>query len=261
MTLSETSHKNIRFAVDGHVATITIDRPPLNVLNIETMREMNEAIRSAGAAAGVRVLVITSAGEKAFSAGVDVLEHTGEKVSEMIDVFGQIFFLLADSDAVTVAAVKGAALGGGCEVAMACDLIFASDTLKIGQPEIKLAVIAPVACAYLPRLIGLARANELLLSGDTIGAEEALRIGLVNKVVPAGDFERELDAFVGRFASNSGVGIKYTKRAMRSGLSTAYPGSLKEINRIYLEELMKTEDANEGLKAFLEKRKPSFRDL
>ncbi len=259
--MSGTSYKNILFAMDGHVATITINHPPLNILNIETMREMNEAIQSVGTTAAARVLVITSSGEKAFSAGVDVLEHTGDKVREMIEVFGQLFILLADSDAVTVAGVKGAALGGGCELAMACDLILATDTLKIGQPEIKLAVIAPVACAYLPRLVGLAKANELLLSGDVIGAEEALRIGLVNKVVPAPDFDRELEAFVGRFATNSGVGIKYTKKALRSGLETSYPESLKGINRMYLEELMKTEDANEGLSAFLEKRKPSYRDL
>ena len=259
--MPERSFQNISLDLRDSVATLTLNRPPLNILNIQTLQEMNEAIESLNKKSGVRVLVVTSEGEKAFSAGVDVAEHTKDKVKEMVDIFNQFFFLLEDVDGVTIAAVKGAALGGGCEVAMACDLIFAADNLKIGQPEIKLAVIAPVACAYLPRLIGLSKANELLLSGDLIGAEEALRIGLINKVVSLDSFEQELQSFVKRFSSNSLVGIKHTKKSIRLGLKDSYPQSLEKIGQLYLQELMDTKDANEGLSAFLEKRKPSFKDI
>lgn len=258
--MSEKSFHNIRLDTRDSVATLIMDRPPLNILNIETIKEMTEAIESVSRNGGARVLVITSEGEKAFSAGVEVAEHTGAKVRDMLGAFNQLFFTLDSVEGVTVAGVKGAALGGGCEIAMACDLILAAENLKMGQPEIKLAVLPPVACAYLPRLVGLARANELLLSGDTIGAEEALRIGLVNKIVPLQNFEEELQSFVDRFSSNSLVGMKYTKKATRIGLKNSYPESLRLIGKLYLEELMKTKDANEGLSAFLEKRRPSFED-
>ena len=208
----------------------------------------------------MRVVVITSEGEKAFSAGVDVQDHTREKVKEMIDTFDRLFVLLDETDAVTIAGVKGAALGGGCELAIACDVVLAADNLKIGQPEINLSVIAPVACAYMPRLIGLSRAKELLLSGDTIGPEEALRIGLVNRVVSLALFEEELRAYSERFASKSAVGLRYAKRAIKIGLEQGYPRSLASIGDIYLKELMATDDANEGLNSFLEKRKPSYKD-
>jgi len=258
--MPERSFQNISLDLGNYVATLTISRPPLNILDIQTLQEMNEAIESLNKKSGIRVLVLTSEGEKAFSAGVDVAEHTKEKVKEMVEVFNRFFFLLEGVDGVTIAAVKGAALGGGCEVAMACDLIFAADNLKIGQPEIKLAVIAPIACAYLPRLIGASKANELLLSGDAIGAEDALRIGLINRIARLDNFEQELQSFIERFSSNSLVGIKHTKKSIRLGLQNSYPQSLEKIGQLYLRELMDTEDANEGLSAFLEKRKPSFKD-
>jgi cyclohexa-1,5-dienecarbonyl-CoA hydratase len=252
--------ESIRVLGEGEVVTLTIARPPLNILNIESISEMNEALQSLKEQGDFRVLVLTSEGEKAFSAGVDVADHTKEKAKDMLGLFNRFFFLLDSIEAVTIAAVKGAALGGGCEVAIGCDLIFAADNLKIGQPEIKLSAVAPVACAYLPRLIGLPRANELLLSGEAIDASEALRIGLVNRVVPLADFDKELKSFVGRFSSNSRVGVKYTKKAIRMGLLQGYPQSLDKIADIYIKELMATADANEGLQAFLEKRKPDFKD-
>jgi cyclohexa-1,5-dienecarbonyl-CoA hydratase len=255
------STQNIRLSRLKHTAVITIERPPLNVLNIETMKEINRTIESLKGESGLRLVVITSEGEKAFSAGVDVQDHTKDKVEEMIETFNRLFYLLDDVDAVTIAGVKGAALGGGCELAMACDLILAADNVKMGQPEIKLAVIAPVACAFLPGLVGLSRAKELLLSGETVGADEALKIGLVNRVVPIATFDEELALYSERFASNSAVGIDYTKKAIRIGLEQGYPRSLREIGKMYLKELMSTNDASEGLKSFLEKRRPSYKDI
>lgn len=260
MTVSGESFTNIRLEREQHVAVLSISRPPLNVLNIETMKEISQALENLKNEKGLRVVVITSDGEKAFSAGVDVQDHTKEKVDEMIEVFNGLFTRLDGIDAITIAGVKGAALGGGCELAMACDLIVAADNLKMGQPEIKLAVIAPVACALLPRLIGLFRARDLLLSGETVGPDEALNMGLVNRIVPLEQFDEELEAYVERFVSNSSIGIAYTKKALRIGLEQGYPQSLAPIGKMYLEKLMNTVDATEGLSSFLEKRRPSYKD-
>jgi cyclohexa-1,5-dienecarbonyl-CoA hydratase len=156
--------------------------------------------------------------------------------------------------------LKGLTLGGGCEIAIFCDLIFAADNLKIGQPEIKLSVFPPVALLMLPRLIGLKKASELLLTGKIIGAQEAEQIGLINKVVPLASFDSELESFIQPFAELSLVGLKYSKRGINLGLETNFLEGLKRLEKIYLEELMTSEDAHEGLKAFMEKRKPLWKN-
>jgi cyclohexa-1,5-dienecarbonyl-CoA hydratase len=139
----------------------------------------------------VKALIISGSGEKAFSAGVDVVDHTEDKVEKMVQVFHDVFRNLAKLDQVTVAALKGLTLGGGCEIAIFCDLIFAADNLKIGQPEIKLSVFPPIALLMLPRLLGLKKASELLLTGKIIEAQEAEQIGLINKVVPLDRFNQQ----------------------------------------------------------------------
>jgi cyclohexa-1,5-dienecarbonyl-CoA hydratase len=161
---------------------------------------------------------------------------------------------------VTVAALKGLTLGGGCELAVFCDLILAADNLKIGQPEIKLSVFPPVALLIFPRLVGLKRASELLLTGKIIDAAEAERIGLINKVVPLDSFDSELESFIQPFTELSLVGIKYSKKGLNLGLETTFFDGLERIEKIYLEELMASEDAHEGLKAFMEKRKPLWKN-
>ncbi len=252
--------EHIVFETKEGKAFLTINHPPLNILNISVMEEINQALNSLIDNKEVRVLVISSSGEKAFSAGVDVSDHTEEKVEKMLQVFHDIFRNLSKLDQATVAAVKGLTLGGGCEIALFCDLIFAADNLKIGQPEIKLSVIPPIALLILPRLIGLKRASELLLTGKTINATEAEKIGLVNKVVPLASFDSELENFIQPFTELSLVGLKHSKKGINLGLETNFLEGLERIEKSYLEELMASEDAHEGLKAFMEKRKPLWKN-
>lgn len=258
--MNQDKFENITFEAKDSKALLTINRPPLNILNIAAMKEMNSALNSLIGNTEVKVLVITGSGDKAFSAGVDVSEHTKDKVEEMLHAFHDIFRNLSKLEQVTVAAVKGLTLGGGCEVALFCDMIFAADNLKIGQPEIKLSAVAPVALLVLPRLIGLQKASEILLTGKVLEAEEAKRIGLVNAVVPSASFESELDNFLQPFTELSLVGIKHTKKGIRLGLETSFLDGLDKIEKIYIDELMASEDAHEGLKAFMEKRKPLWKN-
>ncbi len=258
--MAQKEYENIAFEIKDDTAYLTIDRPPVNILNIAAMTEMNDAVASLIGNTDVKILVITGSGEKAFSAGVDVADHTDEKVEEMIRVFHDIFRNMAKLDQVTVAGIKGLTLGGGCEVAIFCDLIFAADNVKIGQPEIKLAVFPPIALLVMPQLIGMKRAAELLLTGKIIQSSEALDIGLVNKVVPLDSFDTELEEFLKPIKELSLVGLKYSKKGLYLGLTTDFLDRLEQIEKIYLEDLMASEDAHEGLKAFLEKRPPVWKN-
>jgi cyclohexa-1,5-dienecarbonyl-CoA hydratase len=258
--MTQKNQENILFEIKETKAFLTINRPPLNILNIATMEEMNEALLSLTGNKEVKVLILSGSGDKAFSAGVDVAEHTEEKVEEMIHVFHDIFRNLAKLDQVTVAALKGLTLGGGCEIALFCDLIIAADNLKIGQPEIKLSVLPPIALLILPRLVGLKKASELLFTGKTIDAQEAERIGLINKVTAPDSFDSEVESFVQPLTELSLVGLKYSKKGINLGLETAFSEGLDKIEKIYLEELMSSEDAHEGLRAFMEKRKPLWKN-
>jgi cyclohexa-1,5-dienecarbonyl-CoA hydratase len=258
--MTQNNYKNILFEIKEEKALLTINRPPLNILNIATMEEMNEALRPLTENKEVKAVIISGSGDKAFCAGVDVADHTEEKVEKMLHVFHDIFRNLSKLDQVTVAALKGLTLGGGCEIALFCDLIIAADNLKIGQPEIKLSVLPPIALLIMPRLVGLKKAAELLLTGKTIGAHEAERIGLINKVTPLDSFNSELESFIHPLTELSLVGLKYSKKGITLGLETAFSEGLERIEKIYLEELMSSEDAHEGLRAFMEKRKPVWKN-
>jgi cyclohexa-1,5-dienecarbonyl-CoA hydratase len=258
--MTQKEYENITFEIKADTAYLTINRPPVNVLNIAAMKDMNDAISSLTGNTDVKILVITGNGEKAFSAGVDVADHTDEKVEDMIRVFHDIFRNMANLDQVTVAAIKGLTLGGGCEVAIFCDLIIAADNVKIGQPEIKLAVFPPIALLVMPQMIGMKRAAELLLTGKIIQSSEALDIGLVNKVVPLDSFEPELEEFLKPIRELSLVGLNFSKKGMYLGHTEDFLKRLEQIEKIYLEDMMASEDAHEGLKAFLEKRPPVWKN-
>jgi cyclohexa-1,5-dienecarbonyl-CoA hydratase len=223
------------------------------------MKEINQALESFRSRT-LKALIIDAKG-KAFSAGVDVSEHTEEKVEEMIQEFHNIFTNLHSIEAPSVALVNGAALGGGCEIAIFCDIVIASDKSKFGQPEIKVGVFPPVAAAVFPKLIQGKRALELIMTGETIGANDAEKLGLINHVFPAENFETETEKFIAeKITSNSAVVLQLAKKAFKEGSRKDYADSIKKIEEIYLKELMQTHDANEGLAAFLEKREPNWKN-
>lgn len=253
--------KHIRFEVSDGVARLTLRKPPVNVLNIAMMREINTALEGLDGDPAVKVLVFEAAeGSKAFSAGVDVSEHTADRVEEMIEVFHRIFRLLDGLEVPTVAVVGGAALGGGCELVLFCDMVIASERASFGQPEIQVGVFAPVAAVALPGIIGPKKTMELLLTGDRIRAVEAERLGLVNKVVPPEELQSAADEFVGKLAKLSGAVLRLTKRAVRVGSAGSFAEGLAAVEELYLGPLMETEDAHEGLAAFMEKRAPMWKN-
>ena len=250
----------IQYGVSEGLATLAINRPPFNVLDIPTMAEVNQALDLCQQDDSVKLLVITGVGEKAFSAGVEVADHTPDKVDQMIEVFHGIFRRLQKMSMPTVAAVNGAALGGGMELAIGCDMIVAAAGAKFGQPEIKLAVFPPIAAVLLPRLVPPARAMEILLGGENFTAEEGLSMGLVNRVFARESFAADVQAFLAPFLKLSRVALLSTRRAMREAQGKPFADALATVEHIYLQELMQTDDAKEGLAAFLEKRKPVWRN-
>ncbi len=241
------------------VARITLNQPPLNILDIPMIEEIHNALERVHSAGDVKVLVINHLG-KAFSAGVSIKDHTPDKVGEMIEKFHGMFRLLDALAMPSLALVDGMALGGGCELAVFCDMVFASDRATFGQPEIRVGVFPPVAAVVFPHLMGRNRALELLLTGDVIEAAEAKAIGLINRVIPAQGFREKTDEFINKLTSLSGSVLKMTKRAVDRGLYTSVNEGVKAVEQLYLGELMQTEDAHEGLNAFLEKRKPVWKN-
>jgi cyclohexa-1,5-dienecarbonyl-CoA hydratase len=251
------SYKHIVVEESPGRIDLYLRRPPLNILNIEMMNEINRALKAVIPRTDLRALVIRSE-EKAFSAGVDVGEHSADKVNEMMSAFGGMFRLLDQVKGITVALVKGAALGGGCELATYCDIILAADKAKFGQPEITVGVYAPVAVAVFPRLVGRHRALELLISGDVILGEEAQRIGLVNRVFPIDQFDQGAEEFLTKIVIKSASVIALTKQVIDRGLSLGVPAAVKNAEEVYLKELMELRDSQEGISAFLEKRPPKW---
>ncbi|MBM4108042.1 MAG: enoyl-CoA hydratase/isomerase family protein [Phycisphaerae bacterium] len=246
----------IKVETEGGVATVTLDRAPVNVLHIPMMAELNEALGPL-ARANLAAVVLRAEG-KAFCAGVDVADHTPERVGEMMRLFHGIFRRLWAIDALTVALVHGAALGGGCEVACACDVVLASERAKFGQPEVQVGVFPPVAAAILPLRIGWAKAVEVVAAGETIDAAEALRIGLASHVYPAEQFADRVGAYVGRLAGMSRPVVRAGKRATLIAARPRIAEHLDRAERAYLDELMKLSDAHEGIAAFLGKRAPAW---
>ena len=250
---------SIIYEVQDGVARVTLDRPPLNILDIATIEELQRALACAQSEPDIKLLALGHQG-KAFSAGVAIEDHTRDKVPEMLDKFHGVFRLLNSLEVPSLALVDGMALGGGCELAAFCDMAVASERATFGQPEIKVGVFPPVAAVLFPHLIGRNRALELLLTGKTIPAAEAKAIGLINQVFPVENFRENANEFIGELTSLSAPVLKLCKRAVDSSLYTSVLDGIAAVEQLYLTELMKTEDAQEGVTAFLEKRKPVWKN-
>lgn len=256
------SFENLLMERDGAVTTITLNRPKvLNALNAKTLDELNDAFSQVAADADTRVVILTGAGEKSFVAGADINElavqtpvagrdhaQKGQALFDKIERLGKP----------VIAAVNGFALGGGCELAMACTMRLAADSAKFGQPEINLGLIPGYAGSQrLPRLVGRGRAQELLLTGDMIGADEAHRIGLVNRVVPAATLMDEARALAQTLALKAPVAVRYILDAVASGSDMAFADA-EDYEATLFGLVSTTDDMREGTRAFLEKRKPTF---
>lgn len=257
--MSEFAH--INFQTQDRVARITFARPPLNVFNIAMMREIGSALSQCIPQRDLAAIVFDAAADtRAFSAGVAVEEHVAATVFQMLESFHSIFRVLRQIAKPVIAVVDGPALGGGCELVAACDIVIASDRARFGQPEIKLGVFPPIAAILLPRIIGERRARELILTGDLIDAAEALRLGLVNYVLPSAELEQKTESVVGKLRELSASSLGMTRAALDLGSQNSFESALEEVENLYLHELMKTEDAQEGSRSFMEKRKPEWRN-
>lgn len=253
------SYQHIEAGFKDGQGIITLDRPPVNILNIAMMKEINEVLEAWQGKKDLKVVLFNARG-KCFSAGVDVAEHTGDLAPEMIRVFHGMFRLMDKLGIPTIASVYGSCLGGGCELAVFCDLVLASENAKFGQPEIQVGVFPPIAAHIMPRIIGRKAAMDLILSGRTISAQEACSMGMVNKVVVEERLESATQEFVKPYLGLSGEVLRKAKKAVVKGLMDDLGPSLGIIEDIYLNELMNTADAREGLNAFLEKRSPEWQN-
>jgi cyclohexa-1,5-dienecarbonyl-CoA hydratase len=252
---------NIKFEVQDRVARITFNRPPLNILNIAMMREINAVLNECAQQRALAAIVFdAAAGTRAFSSGVAVEEHVPATVFQMLDSFHAIFRTLQQIGKPTIAVVDGPALGGGCEVVAACDIVIASNRAKFGQPEIKLGVFPPIAAILLPGIIGERRARELILTGELIESEEALRLGLVNYVVPSEELAAKTQEVLGNLRALSASALSMARMALDLATCQNFESALTNVENLYLHELMKTEDAEEGVRAFMEKRKAEWKN-
>ncbi len=253
------SFSAIQFHPGPRVASIVLNRPPLNIINLQMLDEL-DAAWSEVEDLRAQVAVISGTGERAFSVGVDVADHTLGKIETMLEKFHRVILRIRKSDCVSIAAIHGHTLGGGAELAMMCDLVIAAEDTQIGQPEISLGCYPPVAVAYLPGAIGFHKASEIVLLGDPVDAAEAERLGIVNKVVPRARLSDTVDAYVDKLLTKSSAVLALTKRALREGSGRHFEKALDRSQELYLRDLTRTDDMVEGTNAFLEKRPPSWKN-
>lgn len=249
---------NWKTEIEQGVATLTLDHPPLNILTRAVLGGLRDALAALENTPELRVVRLVAAG-KHFSAGADVGEHLPPQHEALIPEFCDTIERLARFPLPVVAAVRGRCLGGGFELAMAADVIVAGEGATFGQPEIMLGVTAPVACVMLPRLSSHGFATELLFAGDAVSATRARAAGVVQHVVPDGTVEDEALAICRRIARHSGAALRATKKTLLDSACRPLDQALKAAGEQYVGELMKTDDALEGLNAFLEKRAPVWR--
>jgi len=254
-----TEAKLARLDVDSRtpVARIMLRNPPLNVIDIPMMEELAQTLADIEARTDVSVIVLSGEGE-AFSAGVDVAAHTPDKVESMLTKFHSVISAIVTSKKVTIAAVNGHCLGGGAELAMVCDIAYTTTSAQWGFPEIKLGCYPPVACTALAALVGQKRAAELIFTGRTISGSEAAAMGLANRAVPDEDLPATIDRTLRELLQLSSAALAVTKKAFYAWDAMHFDKGLARSEKIYFEDLMKTADAHEGIRAFMEKREPKW---
>lgn len=250
----------LRLERSARVARLTLDRPPLQILDLELLAALDGALAELGEDPALQLVVLAATGDRAFSAGVSVADHTPDRIETMLASFHGALRRLRALDALTLALVDGHCLGGGMELACACDLVYATERSRFGQPEILLGCYPPAAAALYPRRIGAGRTLELLLTGRALDAAEAERLGFVQaRVADRAALESRAAELEASLLERSAAVARLTKRAVRAGEALPFLPALAEAERLYLGELAATADMAEGLAAFLEKRPPVWR--
>jgi len=257
-TVNDARMTRLSVEIDGEVASIALRNPPLNVIDIPMMEELAQVLAELEAQPKVAVLVLTGDGN-AFSAGVDIAAHTPDKVEDMLNKFHGVIRSLVSARKVSIARVHGLCLGGGAELAMVCDLVYTSEGAEWAFPEIKLGCYPPVACTALASLVGQKRAAEMILTGRSISGREAAEIGLATRAVPEMQLTSLAEAGISQLLHLSPAALSVAKKACYAWDSMHFDKGLARAEKIYFEELMKTADAQEGIRAFLEKRSPKWR--
>jgi cyclohexa-1,5-dienecarbonyl-CoA hydratase len=248
----------IRVEKKERVSRITVDRPPLNVLDIPLLRELDATLASCAKESRTDVLVIQGAGQRAFSAGVDIRDHTRKNVPEMLDVVHGVIRKLLAVPQVTIAAVQGVCFGGGCELATCCDFVLASEDSSFATPEIQVGCYPPVALARFSSLIGYHRAAEVILTGRRFSAREALDMGLISRVLPGDQLDAGVESLLEELLGKSGAVLRVTVKGLRELSLEGFSAALTRSEQLYREELLRTQDVEEGIRAFVEKRKPRW---
>jgi cyclohexa-1,5-dienecarbonyl-CoA hydratase len=249
----------LKLQINGGVARMTLNRPDHNLLNEVFLREIADGISYVGEQQEVKLIVLDSA-FKVFSGGIDVGEYTSERVFQMLDAFHSVFNGMIEVAKPVVTVVNGPAIGGGAELAAFGDLVIATPKARFAQPEITIGMFPPLASTILPFLVGPKIALELVLLGEPISAERALELGIVNRLVPEAQLEATVNDLINRVAGHSGPVLTMAKRAILGGMGLSLRDGLKNSMDIFLNELYRLEDSQEGLRALVEKRKPNWKN-
>ena len=253
------AYNSIEFHPGPRVASVVLNRPPLNIITLEMLDELKAALDEADELQ-VQIVVLSGKDGRGFSAGVEVRDHFADKAASMLARFHDIVLRIRESDFISIAAIHGPTLGGGAELALGCDLVIAADDATIGFPEIDLGCFPPAAAGFLPKAVGLHKAAEMILLGKPISAREAERVGLVNAVVPLSGLTEAADQFIDQLLAKSAPVLALTKRALRAGWDSPLEEAMRFNETQYLEGLTRIQDMEEGLHAFLEKRRPDWKN-
>ncbi len=251
--------QHVKLRIDGGVARMTLSRPEHNLLNEAMLRELADGITHAGERDEVKLIVLDSAC-KVFCGGIDIGEYTSQRVFQMLDAFHAAFAGMLEVGKPVVCVVNGPAIGGGAELAAFGDLVIATPKARFAQPEITIGVFPPLASTILPFLVGPKIALELVLTGEAVTAERALELGMVNRLVPEAQLEKTVEDLVGRISGHSGPVLTMAKKAILGGMGLSLRDGLKHSMNIFLNELYRLEDSQEGLRALVEKRKPNWKN-
>ena len=249
----------IRHQIEGPVARLTLQRPEHNLLNEQMLRELAEGIAMVADNGAVKLIVLEAAG-KVFCAGVDIGEYTGERAFSMLDAFHSACIAMVEAPQPVLVVVDGAAIGGGAELVAYGDLVVATPRARFALPEITIGMFPPLASTMFPHIVGPKRALELVLTGEAISAERARDLGLVNRLVPEAQLQAAVNELIVKITAQSGAVLGMAKKAVLAGMGMSLRDSLRNSMSIFLNELYRLEDSQEGLRALLEKRKPQWKN-